>query len=71
MSCQVGLFGCSTVRWGSEKNWRSQQIPQLAMMDEETDSPNPQAIWNFDCMLRGRLTDGLEVPFHAMPNLEF
>jgi hypothetical protein len=41
------------------------------MMDEETDSPNPQAIWNFDGMLWGRLRDGLEVPFHAMPNLEF
>lgn len=48
-----------------------QEIPQLAGMEGGIDSFNSQDIWDFDGMLWGRLTDGLEMPFDGMPNLEF
>jgi hypothetical protein len=47
------------------------EILQLGMMEEGIDPLNSQDIWDFDGMLWGRLTDGLEMPFDEMPRLEF
>jgi hypothetical protein len=47
------------------------EMHQLGMVDERMDSIDQQSIWDFDGMLWGKLTDGLEMPFDGMPKLEF
>jgi hypothetical protein len=46
-------------------------INQMAMIDEGIDPLNSQDIWDFDGMLWGRLTEGLEMPFDGVPNMDF
>ena len=54
-----------------EEGLEEPQDSQLATLDEGIGSLNPQDIWDFDGLLWGSLTDGLEMPCHGMPNLEF
>jgi hypothetical protein len=46
-----------------------QESLQLGMIDG-MDSLDAQSLWDFDGMLWGKLTDGLDIPFDGMPNEE-
>lgn len=48
-----------------------EEVPQLGIIEEAMDPLNSQDIWDFDGMLWGRLTDGLDLPFDGMNTLEF
>ena len=67
----INGMGQVTAGAGQYQQMDGQEIPQLAMMEEGVDPLNPQDIWDFDGMLWGRLTDGLDMPFDGVPNLEF
>lgn len=66
-----GDDGMAQVNGTDHYAMEGQEMPQLGMIEEGMDPLNSQNIWDFDGMLWGKLTDGLDMPFDGMHNLEF
>jgi hypothetical protein len=64
----VHTHGMSTVNaTGHFQQMGDPEMHQVEMVHERMESIDQQSIWDFDGMLWGKLTDGLEMPFDGMP----